>query len=338
MKIAETCSPLLLAVDDLEWAYLSGLFDGEGCFKVSRDVRAGREHWALLIDICNTYRGVLDWVHDKFGGYLYSTEKKAPWRRKFNWSTGATLNMRFMIQKMLPHLKIKHDQAVVALKLLETKGTYRESRGQAKTDVNLQLQAQCAKELRLLRWKEWPAVPRHNAQMITCRCGKQFTPKTVRHKHCSTKCVSLFSARDLRAEKRVDPGTDVCICGREFSKSQNRARWCSPKCRTREFNRKHIQYYEKRGISWEDAQNDQTGKYAYLRESVHWKLLGKDRAAICKFYTDGNTIADTCKKFGLAERTLTAMLNRSGIRRPDGWVASRTRSENGAFMKLSKIS
>lgn len=63
-----------------EKAYLAGLFDGEGSINIFRTQRKDRIAPTYFVEISlgNTHRGVLEWVHGKFGGRVTHNAEHIP--------------------------------------------------------------------------------------------------------------------------------------------------------------------------------------------------------------------------------------------------------------------
>ena len=61
---------------DLDYAYVAGLFDGEGSINIARSDRSKFRPnpsplWGLKIDIANQFLEVLIWIQKEFGGSLH---------------------------------------------------------------------------------------------------------------------------------------------------------------------------------------------------------------------------------------------------------------------------
>lgn len=94
---------------EVEWAYLAGIIDGEGCLGAHRAPN-GRQRPNL--SIVQKYPAVLYWVEKTFGGYLHQKPARYTWR-----VTGG--RFQGIIEGALPYLTLKHPQAVVALAMME---------------------------------------------------------------------------------------------------------------------------------------------------------------------------------------------------------------------------
>jgi len=198
---SETLCP---APSSLEWAYLAGLFDGEGCIKIVWKKHKHRKHqWQINIDICNTHCGALLWVKSVFGGRVMSSERKATevnQRRRFHWYCGYNhAVVLHFLSNMQPYLRIKGEQAKHAIEFLKTSHG-RGGKGVPLSPTELAQRDVLAKKLRELRWQEWPAIPQFEHGPAVCPvCSKGFVRKSQLHTYCSKQCVSNARAKRERA-------------------------------------------------------------------------------------------------------------------------------------------
>lgn len=189
-----------------DWAYLAGLFDGEGCIKTAfKTYTTGnrRSTWQLSLDICNTHRPVIEWVQSMFGGFAYTQEREeAHVRRRFHWASRSGAGCLFVLRGILPYLRIKREQAELAIDFLETVNP-RFCKGVILTDDDLKMRQDLVFQLRESRWKEWDAFPKEERHPKSClNCGEEFMPSTKDSKHCSRRCLGAYSQRARRAQLR----------------------------------------------------------------------------------------------------------------------------------------
>lgn len=94
------------------WAYLAGLFDGEGSINVSRGT--------IRLRINMTSEETLRHLEATFGGKLHRRPAPASPRHKqqWTWSVERQADMRFMLNRLLPLLVTKRRQADLALHYL----------------------------------------------------------------------------------------------------------------------------------------------------------------------------------------------------------------------------
>ena len=111
-----------------EVAYTAGFFDGEGCVSIARYLQRGRPYHTLAIIFTNTDFQVLDWLHQRWGGYLSKPTQQDPrWRssRHLRLSAGPALPL---LRAMLPYLIIKKSQVEIALEFIDSKSANRGGR------------------------------------------------------------------------------------------------------------------------------------------------------------------------------------------------------------------
>lgn len=100
--------------------YAAGFFDGEGSVYIStgRPLRSGIQYF-LCASVNNTHRGIIDIFHRRFGGAISRTgetkTKKGVWRLRL-YSLGASA----FLEAILPHLLLKREQALLAIRFQST--------------------------------------------------------------------------------------------------------------------------------------------------------------------------------------------------------------------------
>jgi len=109
--------------------YLAGLFDGEGCITIGKHQLRGyrkKPEFSLTLSISNTHKEVLEWVKENFKGQVYkkslTLSKKEKLRRKqVYWWRASNPDIREILMKIVPYVKIKKEQVKVALEFIKTK-------------------------------------------------------------------------------------------------------------------------------------------------------------------------------------------------------------------------
>jgi hypothetical protein len=105
-----------------EVAYTAGFFDGEGCVSIARYLQRGRPYHTLAIIFTNTDLQVLEWLRQRWGGYISKPTEPANPRhrpaRHLRFSAGPA---RPLLLAMLPHLIIKKSQVEIALEFIESR-------------------------------------------------------------------------------------------------------------------------------------------------------------------------------------------------------------------------
>jgi hypothetical protein len=112
---------------DTTLAYLAGLIDGEGSIQINPSRgKSGKRYWCLTIQISSVGDGFLEEMRDRCGALGTITYWKsrgvtrAHHRRITNWRIYA-LQGRWLLERVLPYLVLKKDQAEVALAFLAKK-------------------------------------------------------------------------------------------------------------------------------------------------------------------------------------------------------------------------
>lgn len=98
--------------------YSAGLFDGEGT--VYAAIRQSRTKWrpspCVLVCLANTYRPVLDFMQDRWGGSIYGKKRKDRHKEQFQWVLASKMAYPFLLE-IAPFVVIKHDVVRVAIEL-----------------------------------------------------------------------------------------------------------------------------------------------------------------------------------------------------------------------------
>ena len=102
--------------DDL--VYLAGLVDGEGTIRIHRHhPKTNRVPSHLLeLSVANTYRPVLEWVKERFGGQVVSRGiRPRSIRPGFTWQLRSTSQVANILRRLTPFLQIKWQQAELGI-------------------------------------------------------------------------------------------------------------------------------------------------------------------------------------------------------------------------------
>src|SRR3990167_4700333 len=115
--------PSLNMYDKKELAYIAGLFDGEGTIFIE-----GKKSYAkgaiskthyLQLSIANTHKETIDWVKSFlcFGQIIKIEQGNKP---LYNWR-GYGVEAIVFLKLLLPYLKIKREQALLAIEFQKSK-------------------------------------------------------------------------------------------------------------------------------------------------------------------------------------------------------------------------
>jgi hypothetical protein len=136
----------------VELAYIAGIIDGEGsiCSSQPRSNRA-----PLSIVVCMIHRPTIEWLHEKCGGGCWRTRtNQANARQSWVWLLKGARSTS-LLQRLLPFLRTKRDEAGVALELGRTLWS-ENVRGRVTAETLIQRQ-QLGQLLRDLKRREWVA-------------------------------------------------------------------------------------------------------------------------------------------------------------------------------------
>jgi hypothetical protein len=66
-------------LNEVGWAYLAGLFDGEGYIRCSfkKHHKGRKRNMEFWITVTNTYRPILEYLRMNFGGSIYESPSKS---------------------------------------------------------------------------------------------------------------------------------------------------------------------------------------------------------------------------------------------------------------------
>ena len=122
----------MLVMHETELAYLAGLLDGEGTVAAIRRKRRIKDHpekhgdvYVLTVSIYNTHEPTVRWVHGQLAGSLIETHRER-YRSIWRWQCQQTA-ARDVLVTLLPYLRIKNQQARVAIELWSLIDEYRAS-------------------------------------------------------------------------------------------------------------------------------------------------------------------------------------------------------------------
>ena len=138
-----------------ELAYLAGLFDGEGCvsiLKVSKQAGFKSFRYRLRIQITNTNKHLMNWLNERFNFHIAThVPLKKNW--KMCWvALKHDRKARNMLVEMLPYLKVKKDEALLAIEFQKHKDQIGTSNGASGlTQEQIEYRERLKKELSALK-------------------------------------------------------------------------------------------------------------------------------------------------------------------------------------------
>jgi len=88
-----------------------------------RDLSLAEEKICLLnlnVTIANNNKEIHDWLVENFGGSVSASNR---WKRTYQWKLTANQAKEFL-EKIVPYLKIKKEQAILAIEFQKSKSIY----------------------------------------------------------------------------------------------------------------------------------------------------------------------------------------------------------------------
>jgi len=106
--------------NEILWSYLAGLFDGEGtvCISTSHN-RNNTTIFQMNVKVANTKLELMQWLITNFGGFYSVSNAKSEANKRYStqyaWMPKGKKNRIEVLEKMLPYLVIKKQQALIGL-------------------------------------------------------------------------------------------------------------------------------------------------------------------------------------------------------------------------------
>ena len=102
--------------------YVAGFMDGEGSIVITRSKSGRRKNLSfdLNVTIANNNKEIHDWLVENFGGSVSASNR---WKRTYQWKLTANQAKEFL-EKIVPYLKIKKEQAILAIEFQKSKSIY----------------------------------------------------------------------------------------------------------------------------------------------------------------------------------------------------------------------
>ncbi len=120
-------------MNKLTAAYIAGFVDGEGCIGVNR-VKAktvksnGGYTYKVRLRVSNTNKEIIEWLYKSFGGSFYVSRRENNLNKNhkvaYDWAI-ADQKAKIFLEKIKPYLKIKKEQAEIAIKVAKLKDRQR---------------------------------------------------------------------------------------------------------------------------------------------------------------------------------------------------------------------
>jgi hypothetical protein len=136
-------------IPDTERAYSAGLIDGEGCIAIAKQTYAKHgypNNYALTVRVMTTDTILPNYLYGLFGGHLKVSVDPRGGRKRVTWAV-TSARAESMLRVVLPHLRLKKPQAMLALEFRSLMGVG----GRAMTEENRQKRAWYCDEMKRLK-------------------------------------------------------------------------------------------------------------------------------------------------------------------------------------------
>lgn len=210
-------------------AYLAGFIDGEGHIGIGLLAsRNGKGRHTLTMTITNRHVQALQEIGAIWNGNVLGVRKRASnWSvvADLRWCTDAAVRI---LREIQPYLRIKREQARIALEFAETIRP-REHRTKPITDAEWEYREQLRYQIQYLNSRK-PEPPRKMAEQptLTCRqCGKEFRGYQKRRKYCGQKCA-MTAGRDAYNQRMKAKLEGVTIYSEFENGTVDEVPWTAP--------------------------------------------------------------------------------------------------------------
>lgn len=103
-----------------DWAYIAGLFDGEGSIGICKS--KGSKGSFTTLRIANNDLVVLHWLLDITGvGRIYALKIRGSRKQPYEWTVRPLVDIYFVIENILPHIKVKLEKTLIVKRFIESR-------------------------------------------------------------------------------------------------------------------------------------------------------------------------------------------------------------------------
>lgn len=103
----------LPSLNETDWAYIAGLFDGEGSIYFNK---------VCWLEIHNTHLETLEMIQKKLkAGYVYGKESKISTKNCYRLRFNRFREVYLILIKLLPYLSIKREKVIEVLNIIKNK-------------------------------------------------------------------------------------------------------------------------------------------------------------------------------------------------------------------------
>ncbi len=137
---------------DFEIGWTAGIIDGEGCIGVYDHRTKSGNQFRLVVRVDMVSKTAIDKLHSLWGGSVSWKKKSPPARNQWAWFTSSCTAAR-ILERILPHLIEKKNQAEAALVFQETKkrGYFDRGRGQRTPPAILEYRQSLSDQLKQMK-------------------------------------------------------------------------------------------------------------------------------------------------------------------------------------------
>lgn len=116
----------------VDWAWLAGIIEGEGCFSLSRTRRTGRGfiHYSPMLFVSNTDKQMTDECLRIAGrGFSQVYERSSynkNWKQSYRVGWSSKRHLLYILPRILPYLRTdqKKNQAILLLEIAQRSNSY----------------------------------------------------------------------------------------------------------------------------------------------------------------------------------------------------------------------
>lgn len=110
--------------EEIDMAYTAGILDGDGSFSLLLHRSVTKDSWRSFyhpcIQLSNAFEGMSKWMNEKFGGSLRIKKPQQPHHKTLHvWSIRSREGCKRLVEKIIPYLKLKTEQAKTMLDFLK---------------------------------------------------------------------------------------------------------------------------------------------------------------------------------------------------------------------------
>lgn len=99
-------------------AYIAGIIDGEGCISSCRNNAGGTYRIRVMVVMCDSE--AIEFGQLFFGGKIWARSSIDNRRQAYIWTVSKREDQLFFLNSIYPYLRVKRDQAEIALEWLNT--------------------------------------------------------------------------------------------------------------------------------------------------------------------------------------------------------------------------